>query len=74
MHQWMVRDLCWDQWLYLWVDGIYSGLRCDDAKLCALVVIGVNERSENRVKMAEIMAISGCFWAKHGEIGSKSGN
>ena len=30
--------------------------------------------SENRVKMAEIMAISGCFWAKHGEIGSKSGN
>jgi hypothetical protein len=30
--------------------------------------------SENRVKMAEIMAISGYFWAKHGEIGSKSGN
>lgn len=34
------------KWAYLWADGVYSGLRAEDAKLCALVVIGVNERGE----------------------------
>ena len=29
---------------YIWVDGIYSGLRGDGSKLCALVVMGVNEQ------------------------------
>ncbi len=33
-------------WVYIWVDGIYSGLRSEQVKLCALVIIGVNERSE----------------------------
>jgi len=37
-----------DRWVYLWADGIYSGLRAEDAKLCALVVIGVNDRGEKR--------------------------
>ncbi len=32
-----------ERWVYLWVDGIYSGLRGEQVKLCALVVIGVNE-------------------------------
>lgn len=27
--------------MYLWADGIYSGLRAEDEKLCLLVVIGV---------------------------------
>lgn len=35
---WRTRRLDQDQWVYLWVDGIYSGLRAEDAKLCALVV------------------------------------
>lgn len=35
-----------DRWVYLWADGIYSGLRAEDERLCALVVIGVNERGE----------------------------
>jgi len=35
-----------DPWVYIWADGIYSGLRGEDSKLCALVVIGVNERGE----------------------------
>lgn len=30
----------------VWADGVYSGLRAEDAKLCALVIIGVNERGE----------------------------
>jgi transposase-like protein len=32
--------------VYVWADGIYSGLRAEDERLCALVVIGVNERGE----------------------------
>ena len=34
--------------MYVWADGIYSGLRAEQTKLCALVVIGVNERGEKR--------------------------
>ena len=30
----------------MWADGVYSGLRAEQAKLCALVIIGVNERGE----------------------------
>ena len=37
-----------DHWVYVWADGIYSGLRAEQTKLCALVVIGVNERGEKR--------------------------
>ncbi len=35
-----------DQWVYIWADGIYSGLRGDDDKLCVLVVIGVNAQGK----------------------------
>ena len=31
------------RWVYIWADGIYSGLRGDEGKLCALVVIGVDQ-------------------------------
>ncbi len=43
---WRRTSLGKDRWVYLWADGIYSGLRAEDEKLCALVVIGVNERGE----------------------------
>jgi len=43
---WCRRKLDRDRWVYLWADGIYSGLRADDARLCVLVVVGVNERGE----------------------------
>ncbi len=33
--------------VYVWADGVYSGLRAEQAKLC-LVIIGVNERGEKR--------------------------
>ena len=45
---WRQSRLDRDRWVYLWADGIYSGLRAEDAKLCALVVIGVNDRGEKR--------------------------
>lgn len=46
--QWCQRRLDRDQWVYIWVDGIYSGLRSEEVKLCALVVIGVNERGQKQ--------------------------
>lgn len=44
--QWCKEPLDKDRWVYVWADGVYSGLRAEQAKLCALVVIGVNERGE----------------------------
>lgn len=45
---WCETRLDRDRWVYLWADGIYSGLRAEGQKLCALVVIGTNERGQKR--------------------------
>ena len=45
-HLWRKKGLDKDQWVYIWADGIYSGLRSEDTKLCTLVIIGVNERGD----------------------------
>jgi transposase-like protein len=44
--RWREERLDKDRWVYVWADGVYSGLRMEQAKLCALVVVGVNERGE----------------------------
>lgn len=33
---WRKSDLRRDEWVYIWADGIYSGLRGEDHKFCAL--------------------------------------
>ena len=43
---WCEDRLDKDRWVYVWADGVYSGLRAEQTKLCALVVIGVNARGE----------------------------
>jgi len=43
---WCEEPLDKDRWVYVWADGVYSGLRADQGRLCALVVIGVNERGK----------------------------
>ncbi len=43
---WCHRRLDKDRWVYIWADGIYSGLRAERQRLCALVVVGVNERGD----------------------------
>jgi transposase-like protein len=43
---WRRRRWDCDRWVYIWADGIYSGLRAERQRLCALVVVGVNERGE----------------------------
>ncbi|MHB1391039.1 MAG: IS256 family transposase [Thermoleophilia bacterium] len=45
-HAWRKERLDSDRWVYIWADGIYSGLRAESQKLCLLVVIGVNDRGE----------------------------
>ena len=50
---WSKRDLGGDRWVYPWADGIYSGLRGTSARLCVLVVIGVNERGEKHLLAVE---------------------
>jgi len=46
--QWRAESLSKDKWVYLWADGVYSGLRAEKEKLCALVIIGVNERGQKQ--------------------------
>ena len=50
---WRQRRLDADQWVYIWVDGIYSGLRAEQQRLCALVVIGMNVHREKHLLAME---------------------
>ena len=34
--------------VYIWADGVHSGLRGEDDKLCALVIVGVTARGKKR--------------------------
>jgi transposase-like protein len=45
---WRQRRIDDEQWVYIWVDGIYSGLRAEHQRLCALVVIGVNSQGDKQ--------------------------
>ena len=61
---WRRRSLGKERWVYLWADGIYSGLRADGERLCALVVIGVNERGQKRfLAIEDGMRESKTSWA-----------
>src|SRR5258708_738225 len=51
--RWRRSKLGKDRYVYLWVEGIYSGLRAEDERLCALVVIGVNERGQKKLLAIE---------------------
>ena len=50
---WCAARLDKDRWVYLWADGIYSGLRAEQTKLCALVIIGVNELGDKQFLVIE---------------------
>jgi putative transposase len=41
--QWRKRNLSDKEYVYLWADGIYFGVRLEDARQCILVVIGATE-------------------------------
>jgi len=50
---WRQRRLDADQWVYIWVDGIYSGVRAEQQRLCALMVIGMNVHGEKHLLAME---------------------
>ena len=50
---WRQQRLDEETWVYVWVDGIYSGLRADEQRLCALVVIGVTSQGEKQLLAIE---------------------
>jgi putative transposase len=50
---WGQQKLDKDRWVYLWADGIHNGLRGGQGKLCALVIIGVNERGHKQLLAIE---------------------
>jgi putative transposase len=45
---WRDEPLDKDTWVYIWADGVYSGLRGEEDKLCALVIVGVNARGQKK--------------------------
>ena len=50
---WRQRQFESEQWVYIWVDGIYSGLRAEQQRLCALVIIGMNVHGEKQLLAIE---------------------
>ncbi|MDR4460016.1 MAG: IS256 family transposase [Nitrospirales bacterium] len=50
---WRQQRLDEETWVYVWVDGIYSGLRADEQRLCALVVIGVTSQGKKQLLAIE---------------------
>ncbi len=62
---WRRAKLGKERWVYLWFDGIYSGLRAEDQRLCVLVVIAVNERGQKRfLAIEDGMRESKASWAE----------
>jgi transposase-like protein len=47
--QWRKRDLSNKEYVYVWADGIYFGVRLEDARQCLLVVIGATKEGRKEL-------------------------
>ena len=47
--QWCRRNLSGKQYVYLWADGIYFGVRLEDARQCILVIIGAKANGKKEL-------------------------
>jgi len=47
--QWSKRSLSGKQYVYIWADGIYFGVRLEDARQCILVIIGANSKGKKEL-------------------------
>ena len=52
-NDWRKADPGRDEWVHVWANGIHSGLRGTDDRLCALVAVGVNALGEKRFPAIE---------------------
>jgi transposase-like protein len=55
---WRWQKLGEERWVYLWTDGIYSGLRAEDEQRCTLVLIEVNERGKKRLLALALLGLA----------------
>lgn len=67
---WRRSRLDQDDWVYAWADGVYSGLKAEGSKLCALVVIGVKSRCDKRFPAIDDGAMG--LWAALEEVFSRT--
>ncbi|MGH9904585.1 MAG: IS256 family transposase [Pyrinomonadaceae bacterium] len=47
--QWSRRSLSGKEYVYVWADGIYFGVRLEDARQCILVIIGATREGKKEV-------------------------
>lgn len=47
--QWSKRSLSGKEYVYAWADGIYFGVRLEDARQCILVIIGANSEGKKEL-------------------------
>lgn len=47
--QWSKRDLSGKQYVYIWADAVYFGVRLEDARQCILVIIGATAAGKKEV-------------------------
>jgi transposase-like protein len=47
--QWSKRNLSGKEYVYIWADGIYFGVRLEDARQCILVLIGATAEGKKEV-------------------------
>lgn len=47
--QWSKRSLSGKQYVYIWADGIYFGVRLEDARQCILVIIGATSEGKKEL-------------------------
>ena len=47
--QWSKRSLSGKEYVYIWADGIYFGVRLEDARQCILVIIGANSEGKKEL-------------------------
>lgn len=55
--------------VYIWADGVHSGLRGEDDKLCALVIVGVTARGKKRFLAIEDGVRESTQSWRHGVLG-----
>ena len=51
--EWTKRDLRGKHYVYIWVDGIYSNVRMDEAKQCLLVIVGATSDGKKELVAIE---------------------
>ena len=62
---WNGRDLSGREYVYVWADGIYFNVRCEDARPCILVLVGARaDGTKELLAIADGERESKCSWSE----------